>query len=155
MQAAKAMGWLTTAKLIAEATELRKTINAENLYRFQSIYGLCKDHQTSWVQLAIDVSLRDRGEQVWTLLQGWIGSAALHTMGCRLRRERGYMMLGDESFLISRSIVARADGTNAAAFQRVTPDDQCGTDCLVTGDYTLIMLSVSMHCCSRARCSVP
>ena len=90
MQAAKAMGWLTesgewktlkwdpaleklqevpdaptktTERLIVEATELRKTINAENLYRFQSIYGLRKDHQTSWVKLAIEVSLRDQGEQ--------------------------------------------------------------------------------------------
>ena len=69
MQAAKAMGWLTetgewktlkwdstleklqevpdaptktTERLILEANELRKTINAENLYRFQSIYGLRK-----------------------------------------------------------------------------------------------------------------
>ena len=116
MQAATAMGWLTesgewktlkwdptleklqevpdaptktTDRLIADATELRKTITADYLYRFQSIYGLCKDHQTSWVKLAIEVSLRDRGEQVWTILQGWIGSAALHTMGCRLRKERG------------------------------------------------------------------
>ena len=116
MQAAKAMGWLTdhgewktlkwdpvleklqevpdaptkpTERLILEANELRKTINAENLYRFQSIYGLRKDHQTSWVKLAIEVSLRNQGEQVWDILQGWIGSAALHTMGCRLRKERG------------------------------------------------------------------
>ena len=116
MQAARALGWLTdtgewktlrwdpvqeklqempdaptktTERLIAEANELRKTINAENLYRFQSVYGLRKDHQTSWVKLAIEVSLRSQGEQVWDILQGWIGSAALHTMGCRLRRERG------------------------------------------------------------------
>ena len=113
MQAAKAMGWLTesgewktltwdptleklqevpgaptktTERLIQEATELRKTITAENLYRFQSIYGLCKDHQTSWVKLAIEVSLRDQGEQVWNILRSWIGSAAVHTMGCRLRK---------------------------------------------------------------------
>ena len=116
MQAARAMGWLTdagewktlkwdpaleklqevpdaptktTERLILEANELRKTINAENLYRFQSVYGLRKDHQTSWVKLAIEVSLRSQGEQVWDILQGWIGSAALHTMGCRLRKERG------------------------------------------------------------------
>ena len=116
MQAARSMGWLTdagewktlkwdpvleklqevpdaptktTERLILEASELRKTINAENLYRFQSVYGLRKDHQTTWVKLAIEVSLRNQGEQVWDILQGWIGSAALHTMGCRLRKERG------------------------------------------------------------------
>ena len=96
MQVAKAMGWLTTAKLIAEATELRKTINAENLYRFQSIYGLCKDHQTSWVQLAIDVSLRDRGEQVWTCRDGsdqlrfipWAVASAESEEGSHTRRRR-------------------------------------------------------------------
>ena len=92
MQAARALGWLTdtgewktlkwdpvqeklqevpdaptktTERLITEANELRKTINAENLYRFQSVYGLRKDHQTSWVKLAIEVSLRNQGEQVW------------------------------------------------------------------------------------------
>ncbi|OLP75598.1 hypothetical protein AK812_SmicGene44580, partial [Symbiodinium microadriaticum] len=116
MQAARSMGWLTdagewktlkwdpaleklqevpdaptktTERLILEANELRKTINAENLYRFQSVYGLRKDHQTSWVKLAIEVSLRNHGEQVWDVLQGWIGSAALHTMGCRLRKATG------------------------------------------------------------------
>ena len=71
------------------ATKLRKIVNAENICRFQSIYGLKKDHQTSWVQLATELSLRGQGTRIWEILQSWVGSSALHTRGCRLRRERG------------------------------------------------------------------
>ncbi|CAE7741462.1 pol [Symbiodinium sp. CCMP2592] len=116
MQKAKELGWLTeqgqwktlvwdptaqdlrekqggklhvTDDLIGQSVELRKLITDETLFRFQSLRGLSRAPQTAWVQLAIEVSVRDMGNRVWEILHSWIGCAALHTMGCRLRRERG------------------------------------------------------------------
>ncbi|CAE7522754.1 unnamed protein product [Symbiodinium sp. CCMP2592] len=79
----------STDDLIGQSVELRKIITDETLFRFQSLRGLSRAPQTAWVQLAIEISVRDMGNRVWEILHSWIGCAALHTMGCRLRRERG------------------------------------------------------------------
>ena len=79
----------TTDAMIAEAVELRKLVTADTIYRFQSIKSLTKEPQTAWVQLALEVSVRGSGQRIWEIVQSWIGCSALHTLGCRLRRERG------------------------------------------------------------------
>ena len=79
----------TTDAIIAEAVELRKLVTADTIYRFQSIKSLTKEPQTAWVQLALEVSVRGSGQRIWEIVQSWIGCSALHTLGCRLRRERG------------------------------------------------------------------
>ncbi|CAE7356293.1 clpC, partial [Symbiodinium sp. CCMP2592] len=78
-----------TDELIGQSVELRRIITDETLFRFQSLRGLSRAPQTAWIQLAIEVSVRDMGNRVWEILHSWIGCAALHIMGCRLRRERG------------------------------------------------------------------
>ena len=111
-QAARDLGWITTEGhwkaliwnpqtealeeqpgatdvLIAETIELRKLITPDTIFRFQSLKGLTKAPQTAWVQLALEVSTRGQGIRAWDLAQSWIGCAAFHTLGCRLRRERG------------------------------------------------------------------
>ena len=80
--------WATNT-LIAETIELRKLISPETVFRFQSLKGLTKAPQTAWVQLALELSTRGQGIRAWDLVQSWIGCAAFHTLGCRLRRERG------------------------------------------------------------------
>ena len=80
--------WETRA-LIAETVELRKLVNQETVFRFQSLKGLTKAPKTAWVQLALELSVRGQGIRAWDLVQSWIGCAAFHTLGCRLRRERG------------------------------------------------------------------
>ncbi|CAE7772472.1 pol [Symbiodinium sp. CCMP2592] len=89
MQKAKELGWLTeqgqwktlvwdptaqdlrekqggklhvTDDLIGQSVELRKLITDETLFRFQSLRGLSRAPQTAWVQLAIEISVRDMGK---------------------------------------------------------------------------------------------
>ena len=80
--------WATDA-LIAETIELHKLVNLETIFRFQSLKELTKAPQMAWVQLALEISTRGQGIRAWDLVQSWIGCAAFHTLGCRLRRERG------------------------------------------------------------------
>ena len=79
----------TTDAIVAETVELRKLVTQDNIYRFQSIKGLTKEPQTAWVQLALEVSMRDSGRRIWEIIQSWTGCSALHALGCRLRKERG------------------------------------------------------------------
>ena len=79
----------TTDAIVAETVELRKLVTQDNIYRFQSIKGLTKEPQTAWVQLALEVSMRDSGHRIWEIIQSWTGCSALHALGCCLRKERG------------------------------------------------------------------
>ena len=78
----------STANLLSQIVQVRKAINETSLIRFKSIRRLTEGVKTEWVTFQIFVSLRQEGSPIWSALTSWIGQAAFHTIGCRLRRDR-------------------------------------------------------------------
>ncbi|CAE7508658.1 unnamed protein product [Symbiodinium necroappetens] len=78
----------STENLLSQIVQVRKAINETSLIRFKSIRRLTEGVQTEWVTFQIFVSLRPEGSPIWSSLTSWIGQAAFHTIGCRLRRDR-------------------------------------------------------------------
>ncbi|CAE7376727.1 unnamed protein product, partial [Symbiodinium necroappetens] len=78
----------STENLLSQIVQVRKAINETSLIRFKSIRRLTEGVQTEWVTFQIFVSLRPEGSPIWSSLTSWIGQAAFHVIGCRLRRDR-------------------------------------------------------------------
>ena len=78
----------STENLLTQIVQVRKAITETSLIRFKSIRRLTEGVQTEWVTFQIFVSLRQEGAPIWSSLTSWIGQAAFHTIGCRLRRDR-------------------------------------------------------------------
>ncbi|CAE7669588.1 unnamed protein product, partial [Symbiodinium necroappetens] len=78
----------STENLLSQIVQVRKAINETSLIRFKSIRRLTEGVKTEWVTFQIFVSLRQEGSPIWSALTSWIGQAAFHTIGCRLRRDR-------------------------------------------------------------------
>ena len=78
----------STENLLSQIVQVRKAINETSPIRFKSIRRLTEGVQTEWVTFQIFVSLRPEGSPIWSSLTSWIGQAAFHVIGCRLRRDR-------------------------------------------------------------------
>ncbi|CAE7215822.1 Pol, partial [Symbiodinium sp. CCMP2456] len=77
-----------TEDLLRQTVELRKGVTEEALHRFRSHKRMTENPTAEWVQFRMEISLRRLGDPIWHTLQGWVGQAAWHLLGCRLRRER-------------------------------------------------------------------
>jgi len=77
-----------TEDLLRQTVELRKGVTEEALHRFRSHKRMTENPTAEWVQFRMEISLRPLGDPIWHTLQGWVGQAAWHLLGCRLRRER-------------------------------------------------------------------
>ena len=77
-----------TEDLLKQTVELRKGVTEEALHRFRSYKKMTDNPTAEWIQFRMEISLRPLGDPVWNTLQGWVGQAAWHLLGCRLRRER-------------------------------------------------------------------
>ncbi|CAE7761557.1 unnamed protein product [Symbiodinium sp. KB8] len=75
----------STENLLSQIVQVRKAITETSLIRFKSIRRLTEGVKTEWVTFQIFVSLRQEGSPIWSALTSWIGQAAFHTIGCRLR----------------------------------------------------------------------
>ncbi|CAE7642777.1 unnamed protein product, partial [Symbiodinium sp. KB8] len=74
--------------LLSQLVQMRRGSTEETILRFRSLRHLSTGVQAEWIQFQLVVSLRPEAAPVWSTLQGWIGSAAWHVLGCRLRRDR-------------------------------------------------------------------
>ncbi|CAE7343003.1 unnamed protein product, partial [Symbiodinium sp. CCMP2456] len=93
----------STEDLLRQLVEIRKNVTEETLHHFKSVRKLVPNPTTQWVQFQVEVSLRPGGHPIWTILQEWVGMAAWHTIGCRLRRDRpGYDNAIDELYQLNR-----------------------------------------------------
>ncbi|CAE7864971.1 unnamed protein product [Symbiodinium necroappetens] len=77
-----------TKDLLSQLVQMRRGSTEETILRFRSLRHLTTGVQAEWIQFQLVVSLRPEAAPVWSTLQGWIGSAAWHVLGCRLRRDR-------------------------------------------------------------------
>ena len=74
--------------LLSQLVQMRRGSTEETILRFRSLRHLSPAVKAEWIQFQLVVSLRPEAAPVWSTLQGWIGSAAWHVLGCRLRRDR-------------------------------------------------------------------
>ncbi|CAE7684086.1 unnamed protein product [Symbiodinium sp. CCMP2592] len=79
---------VSTEDLLKQTVEMRKGVTEEALHRFRSYKKMTDQPVTEWMQFRMEISLRPLGDPVWNTLQTWVGQAAWHLLGCRLRRER-------------------------------------------------------------------
>ena len=77
-----------TKDLLSQLVQMRRGSTEETIWRFRSLRHLSRAVKAEWIQFQLVVSLRPEAAPVWSTLQGWIGSAAWHVLGCRLRRDR-------------------------------------------------------------------
>ena len=86
-----------TKELLSQLVHMRRGSTEETILRFRSLRHLPPAVRADWIQFQLVVSLRPEAAPVWSTLQGWIGSAAWHVLGCRLRRDRpAYDSLANE-----------------------------------------------------------
>ena len=74
-----------TESIIADTIELRKLIDQETqetVTRFQSLKGLTRAPQTTWVQLALELSVRGKGIRAWETVQSWAAGSAGKGAAC-------------------------------------------------------------------------
>ncbi|CAE7252111.1 unnamed protein product [Symbiodinium sp. CCMP2592] len=79
---------IPTSDLLAQLVNVRKAVNEESLLRFKSVRRLTPEVTSEWIQFQIILSMRQEGGALWSTLTQWIGQAAWHTLGCRLRKDR-------------------------------------------------------------------
>ncbi|CAE7250051.1 unnamed protein product [Symbiodinium sp. CCMP2592] len=79
---------IPTSDLLAQLVNVRKAVTEESLLRFKSVRKLTPEVTSDWIQFQIIISMRQEGGALWSTLTQWIGQAAWHTLGCRLRKDR-------------------------------------------------------------------
>ena len=78
----------STEEVMTKIGEMEALITGDSIKNFKSIRQLRESYQTEWVQFLIEVQIRGPGDRFWTILNELIGSAALHLLAARLRRDR-------------------------------------------------------------------
>ena len=78
----------STEEILKQIGELEDMISGDSIRTFKSLKHLRESYQTEWVQFLVEIQLRGPGDRLWTIFNGLIGSAALHLLAARLRRDR-------------------------------------------------------------------
>ncbi|CAE7801797.1 unnamed protein product [Symbiodinium sp. CCMP2592] len=78
----------STEEILTMIQEMEELITGDSIKNFKSMRQLRESYQTDWVQFLVEVQLRGPGDKLWTIFNDLIGSAALHLLAARLRRNR-------------------------------------------------------------------
>ncbi|CAE7703853.1 unnamed protein product [Symbiodinium sp. CCMP2592] len=78
----------STEELLNMIQEMEELITGDSIKTFKSMRQLRESYQTEWVQFLVEIQLRGPGDKLWTIFNDLIGSAALHLLAARLRRDR-------------------------------------------------------------------
>ena len=78
----------STEEVIAKISELETLVTGDSIKNFKSIRQLRESYQKEWAQFLREIQIRGAGDRLWTIFTELIGSAALHLLAARLRRDR-------------------------------------------------------------------
>ncbi|CAE7346692.1 pol, partial [Symbiodinium sp. CCMP2592] len=119
--------------LLKQTVELRKGVTEEALHRFRSYKKMTEQPVTEWMQFRLEISLRPLGDPIWNTLQTWVGQAAWHLLGCRLRRERPqYNGLVDQVGVVQRDprpLTGHLHIVHLPVFKAGSEAERCNLEC--------------------------
>ena len=78
----------STEEALTKISELETLVTGDSIKNFKSIRQLRESYQAEWVQFLLEIQIRGPGDRLWTIFTELIGSAALHLLAARLRRDR-------------------------------------------------------------------
>ena len=78
----------STEEVLTKISELETLVTGDSIKNFKSIRQLRESYQAEWVQFLLEIQIRGPGDRLWTIFTELVGSAALHLLAARLRRDR-------------------------------------------------------------------
>ena len=81
------LGTMSTQEILDDVALISKELHL-TVHRFHSVRPLCEHPEADIVQFILEISLREQGHRIHSVLCKWINSLALQLVGVRLRQER-------------------------------------------------------------------